>query len=161
METLLPLLLLLGQKCGVAPTHPFGKEVIGHSFNLVLFELAAIMKSYRGDPFTKFTRKEDLLMGFIKLLTKHVKEQRSVQYYADQLFITPKHLSRTIKELTGKTCGELIDEMVITEAKVLLNDSALSIGNVAEELHFSDQFFFSKFFKHHTGLTPTEYRTSV
>jgi AraC-like DNA-binding protein len=47
------------------------------------------------------------------------------------------------------------------EAKVLLNDGALSIAQIAEELHFSDQFFFSKFFKRNAGVTPSQYRRRV
>jgi AraC-like DNA-binding protein len=65
-----------------------------------------------------------------------------------------------VKEVAGKTAGDLIDEMVITEAMILLNDPACSIGQVAVLLQFSDQFFFSKFFKNKTGLTPSEYRKS-
>jgi YesN/AraC family two-component response regulator len=51
--------------------------------------------------------------------------------------------------------------MVIMEAKVLLGDSSFSVAQVAESLFFSDQFFFSKFFKNHTGTNPTEYRKAV
>ena len=139
--------------------HPFIEEVIHHAFSLFMLELAAIVRKHRGNTPFKVTRKEDIVMSFMKVLSGHFKEERSVQFYANLLFITPKHLTKTVKELTNKTCGELIDDMVILEAKVLLNDHTLSVANVADHLHFSDQFFFSKFFKRHTGLTPTEFRT--
>jgi AraC-like DNA-binding protein len=155
------LLLILYDKDHTEKEHPFKEEVIHHAFNLFMYELAAITKKYRGEPNFKMTRKEDILISFLKILPTHFKEERSVHFYASQLFITPKHLTKTVKELTHKTCGEWIDDMVIMEAKVLLNDFSLSVGNVAEHLHFSDQFFFSKFFKKHTGLTPTEFRTST
>ena len=74
----------------------------------------------------------------MKLLTARFKEERRVQYYAGQLFITPKHLTKTVKALTNKSCGAFIDEMVITETKILLGDPAMTIGNLAAELHFSD-----------------------
>jgi len=138
---------------------PFEEQIIHHAFGLFMFELAAIVRNHRGDIQFKVTRKENIVMSFLKELPKHFKEERSVQFYAKLLFITPKHLTKTVKELTNKTCGELIDEMVILEAKVLLNDFTLSIANVADYLHFSDQFFFSKFFKRITGMTPTVFRT--
>ena len=126
-----------------------------------MLEVEAIAKRYRGNDEQKVNRKEDILLNFLKQLAAHFKEERSVQFYADTLFMTPKHLTKTVKELTTKTCGEFIDEMVITEAKILLGDLSYSVGQVADALHFSDQFFFSKFFKKTTGLSPKEYKNSL
>ena len=136
-------------------------EVLHHEFNVFLFELASILKKHRIHQSTKPTRKEDILNVFTKLLTMHFKEERSVQYYAAAMFITSNHLSKTVKELTNKPCRDLIDAMVIIEAKVLLDDASLSVANVSELLHFSDQFFFSKFFKNNTGINPSQYKNRV
>ena len=141
--------------------HAFKEEMIHHGFNLFMLELAAISRKYRGTDEVGMTRKEDILFSFMKELAAHFKEERSVQYYADALFITPKHLTKTVKELTNKTCGEFIDDMVITEAKILLGNVSYSVGQVADHLHFSDQFFFSKFFKRRTGMSPKEYKSSL
>ena len=141
--------------------HPFKEDMMHHGFNLFLLELAAVAKKYRGNEEHGMTRKEDILFNFLKQLAAHFKEERSVQFYADALFMTPKHLTKTVKELTTKTCGEFIDEMVIAEAKILLGDLSYSVGQVADHLHFSDQFFFSKFFKRRTGLSPKEYKSSL
>jgi AraC family transcriptional activator of pobA len=159
-DILYKLMVFLRQKDLLDSEYPFRDEVIHHCFNLFMFEMAALFRKYRANQVIKLTRKEGLLMSFVKLLSQHYKEERSVHYYADLLFVTPKHLTKTVKEITNKTCGDFIDEMVISEAKILLDDPSVSIGNVADELHFSDQFFFSKFFKHHTGLNPSEYRSS-
>ena len=140
--------------------HPFKEEMMHHGFNLFMLELAAIAKKYRGTVEQGMTRKEDILFSFLKELANHFKEERSVQFYANTLFITPKHLTKTVKELTSRTCGEFIDEMVIAEAKILLGDLSYSVGQVADHLHFSDQFFFSKFFKKRTGLSPKEYKST-
>jgi AraC family transcriptional activator of pobA len=155
------LLYLLHKKDHSETEHPFREEVIYHGFNLFLFELAAIAGRQRNNNTLKLTRKEDILLRFMRVLAEHFKEERSVQFYADLLYITPKHLTKNIKELTRKTCSELIDDMVIMEAKVLLHNPALSIANVADHLHFSDQFFFSKFFKKHTGFSPSEYKKNM
>lgn len=160
-EELLKMLLVLRSKDGLETAHPFKEELIHHGFNLFMFELAATARKYRGSNNLKMTRKEEIMMSFLKLLPHHFKEERSVQYYASQLFVSPKHLTKTVKELTNKTCSEFIDEMVIIEAKVLLNDRSLSVANIADYLHFSDQFFFSKYFKNLTGLTPTQFRTHI
>ena len=161
VQTLQTLLLLLHEKDFLEEEYPFKEELMHHAFNMLMFELAAIFKKTHGSEHLKMTRKEEHVMGFLKLVSEHFKEERSVQYYADALFVTPKHLTKTVKEITSKTAGVLIDEMVILEAKLLLDNPALSVGNVAEQLHFSDQFFFSKFFKNHTGLSPTEYKSSL
>jgi AraC family transcriptional activator of pobA len=60
-----------------------------------------------------------------------------VQYYADALYVSPKHLTETVKEVTGSTAGEWIDDAVILEAKVLLRNHDISIARVAEEHQFS------------------------
>ena len=158
---LLNTLMLSLKKLFSNEEHPFKEEVMHHGFNLFMFELAAISKKYRGNVEVKHTRKEDILLGFLKLLSQQFNAERSVRYYANSLYITPKHLTKTVKELTTKTCSEFIDEMVIAEAKILLSDHALSVAQVADELHFSDQFFFSKYFKNHTHLNPTEYKNLV
>ncbi|WP_428327670.1 helix-turn-helix domain-containing protein [Mucilaginibacter sp.] len=155
------LLLLLKEKDNADEAHPFKNEIIYHGFNLFLYEMAAILKKHRPNENVKLTRKEDIAISFIKMLSSHFKEERGVQFYADALFITPKHLSKTLKEITNKTCSELIDEMVITEAKILLEDMGQSVANVAAQLHFSDQFFFSKFFKRHTGINPSQYKVQL
>lgn len=141
--------------------NPYRIERLTHCFSLLLFEIASFFARQQKHMPLKLTRKEELSATFLNLLNMHFKEQRGLQFYADQLFITPKYLTQTIKETIGKTAGELIDEMVTTEAKVLLHTSSDTIAQVAENLYFSNQFFFSKFFKNQTGLTPSEYRKAA
>lgn len=102
-----------------------------------------------------------LLTSFKALLAKHVLEERSVRFYAGVLHVTPKHLSEVVKEQTGRTAGEWIDQSVILEAKVLLQQKELSISQVADALNFSDQSVFGKFFKVNTGASPLAYRQSL
>jgi AraC family transcriptional activator of pobA len=159
-QILYPLMVYL-RDMAYNPGHPFKEEMIYHGFNLFMLELGALARKYRGIEEQGMTRKQDILLSFLKLLADHFREERSVQFYADALFMTPKHLTKTVKEITTKTCGEFIDEMVIAEAKILLDDLSYSVGQVADHLHFSDQFFFSKFFKRRTGLSPKEYKNSL
>jgi AraC family transcriptional activator of pobA len=136
-------------------------ETIQHVFSLLILEIVSLIKRKIADNPSHYSRKVYLTFQFLKLLREHVKEQRSVNFYADMLYVTPKHLSMCVKEITGKTCGEIIDEMVVAEAKALLHNSELTIGRVADELNFSDQYFFSKYFKKRTGMSPMNYRMAV
>ena len=138
--------------------YPFRTEIVQHLFAAFLYELAAIYQNNYTGKQVQVSRKEDITVQFLKLLPLHFREERGVKYYADQLFVTPKYLSETVKEATGKTAGYFIDEMVMLEAKVLLKNASLSIAQIADELHFSDQFSFSKFFKRMAGVTPSDYR---
>jgi AraC-like DNA-binding protein len=89
-----------------------------------------------------------------------MREHR-LPFYAEQLFVTPKYLIQVIKKITGKTPGELIDEALITAAKIQLNDKSLSIKSISDHLSFADQQSFSKFFKKHVGLSPLTFRKTI
>ena len=79
-------------------------------------------------------------------------------FYARQLCITPKYLTTLIKRISGLSVSEWIDNYVIIEAKTLLKYSTMSIQEIAYYLNFPNQSFFGKYFKNHTGMTPTAYR---
>lgn len=103
-------------------------------------------------------RAEDIFAKFMTLVEQYYKEERKVTFYADKLAITPKYLSSLIKQKTGRTANQWIDEYVMLEAKALLNSSSLTIQRISDILHFPDQSVFGKFFKKHEGVSPTEYR---
>jgi len=108
----------------------------------------------------KMSRQEIFFGKFIALLTQHHTQERSVAFYAEKLCITPKYFSTLIKKQTGKSAAQWIDDYVILEAKNLLKFSGMSIQEIAYHLNFSTQSFFGKYFKHQTGLSPSEYRSS-
>lgn len=138
----------------------YGKELLYHTFFIFLYEVYGLSKKYAVPFHHHITRKENLVKNFTQLVKNQFRSQRNVNAYAGQLNITPKYLTETVKEITGKTAGEIIDDFVLLEAKLLLDDPGLSIAEIADELHFSDQSFFGKYFKRHTGLSPKEYRHS-
>lgn len=136
------------------------KEIIRHNFVSVLYEIFLVHNKNRTLSPVKINRREELASDFLALLSENFKEQRKLYYYAKELFVTPRHLSQVVKQVTGKTAGELIDELVIKEAKVLLSSHLLNVAQVSDLLHFSDQSFFGKFFKKHTGFSPSLYKES-
>lgn len=97
---------------------------------------------------------------FIRLVQEHFRTERFLDFYATKLDITPKHLSRTIKQQTGTSAVDWINRFVILEAKVMLRSSNLNIQQIAEELNFPSQSFFGKYFKKATGISPKDYRNS-
>ena len=97
---------------------------------------------------------------FINLVQKYFKTERFLDFYASKLEITPKHLSRTLKAITGCTAVEWIERYVILEAKVLLKSTNMNIQQIADELNFPSQSFFGKYFKKVVGTSPKEFRNS-
>lgn len=97
---------------------------------------------------------------FIRMVQEYFKKERFLDFYAEELGITPKHLSRTVKLQTGIPAVDWINRYVILEAKVMLRSSNLNIQQIAEELNFPSQSVFGKYFKKATGITPKEYRNS-
>ena len=102
-----------------------------------------------------------ILIKFIQILEDNFMTERSVTFYADKLFVTPKHLSAVLKEISEKTAGEWIDLRVILEAKLLLRSTGLNIQEISTKLNFANQSFFGKYFKHLTGMSPRDYRAKL
>lgn len=139
--------------------HSFHNELVAASFKTFLLELTHILnKKEENKAFQQFTRKEEVFNKFIDLLLVHYKEQHEVTFYADKLFITPQYLTMIIKSLTGKTTNKWIDETLILEARKLLKTTQAPVQQIADQLNFSDQSTFGKFFKKYLGMSPVEYR---
>jgi len=138
--------------------HLFQEEVLTNTFSQFIYELAQACHRNKVGTQIKLRRKENLVLLFFKEVSKYYKKERGVQFYANLLFITRKYLSKTVKQVTGKTPGFFIDEAVIKEAKMLLADPKLSISEIAQSLNFADQSTFGKFFKKQVGLAPTSFR---
>lgn len=96
--------------------------------------------------------------AFLRMAQEHFRENRFVDFYANALEVTSKHLSRTVKAQTGFTALEWLERFIILEAQVLLKSSNLHIQQIADQLHFPSQSVFGKFFKKATGLSPREFR---
>ena len=91
-------------------------------------------------------------------MNRYSKYERSVDFYAGKLCLTPHYLSTVIRETSGQTVMQWINQSVILEAKVLLKHSDLLVFQISDELNFPNPSFFSKFFKRITGMTPAEYQ---
>ena len=104
------------------------------------------------------SKNEILLEKFLSFVQTNYKEHRGLEFYADKLFLTPKYLSKVIKETSGNSANEWIDNFVILEARALLKSTNMTIQQIGDELNFPSQSFFGKYFKRHVGVSPKEYR---
>lgn len=140
---------------------PYGREQLNHMFLAFLYEIASEGRKYSPPLIDHLTRKEELVIRFASLVSNHFREERGVWFYADALNVTAKYLTETVKEINGKTAGEIIDDFVILESKLLLEKPENTIAQVAHLLNFSDQSFFGKYFKRVTGISPKEFKSGI
>ena len=122
------------------------------------YSLNTFSQRYQRPDKNQSTRKDVVFESFYKLVQLHHKEHRSVSFYADKLCLTPKYFSTLIKEATGKTARDWIDESVILSAKALLKSTDMTIQEISIQLSFPNQSFFGKYFRRCVGMTPMEYR---
>lgn len=98
---------------------------------------------------------------FQELLFANFQSKHLVSDYASLLNITPNHLNKSVKSITGKSPTKWIDETLVLEAKVLLHQTSLTINQVASEIGIYDQSYFSRLFKKYEGVTPLEFRKKI
>ena len=140
----------------------FKKEIRQHLLMSLLYELSDIAGRVILQQHDKtMNRKEEYAEQFFSDLSKNHKRERSVKFYADRLHITPKYLSGIVKEVSGRLASEWIEEVVINEAKNMLSNTSMTIQEISNELNFSNQSFFGKYFKEHTGISPKAFRATA
>lgn len=100
----------------------------------------------------------EIYKRFIQCVEANYRKEHSVQYYADVLCLTPKYLSKVVREISGKHAAEWIHEFIILEARALLKSSKMSIEEIGDLLNFPSQSHFGRFFKRYTGHSPRVYR---
>ena len=125
---------------------------------LAMFYGYSHMKHDLGEVAKGTTRQDEIYHAFLELLGDHYKKARDIGFYADRLCITAKHLSEVVKEVSGKTALEVIEDYVLTECKALLLSTTMTIQEISDELNFPSQSVFGKYFKRLTGLSPKTYR---
>lgn len=142
------------------PDHAYKAHIVQRYCEIWFLKNQAIDANLREPAEIKkqLKRKELIFHDFLTLLEANYKHERSIGFYAERLCLTPKYLSTTIKEVSGKLGLQWIDEYVALEAQALLRDSTMSVKQVSEELNFPSQSMFGRFFKKMTGYTPKQYK---
>ena len=104
------------------------------------------------------SREQTIFNRFIQLVTQHCAEHHQISYYAQRMCLTERYLSTIIRQASGSTAKDWIDRALINRIKVELRHTDKSAAQIAEEMHFANPSFFSKYFRRLTGMTPKEYK---
>ena len=141
--------------------HPFTIPMLQSYVQILYYRmLPIVIKEEESQTKYSRTRQEEIFQRFIGEVEKHYRRERSVKFYADSLCISPKYLSTVVYKVSRQLAGQWIDAYVILEAKTLLKSGKLTIQQISEQLNFSNQSFFGKFFKRCAGMSPKDYMNS-
>lgn len=103
-----------------------------------------------------------VVKGFMDLLNAGLcKSHRDVKFYAEELHVTPKYLSDTVKRLTGQTVTQMITAYTLPFVTGMLKDNKLSIVQIADALNFASVSYFCRYVQKHLGMPPGDYRKST
>ncbi len=143
------------------PSHRYRQEILGYLFSALFHEMLAGIQKHSDE--TEETgieakRSKHIFKLFMEELTADGGIHRSVSYYADRLCYSAKYISAAIKEVSGHTPTEWINEYAIEQIKYQLKHSEKSIKEIAEMFNFPNQSFFGKYVKAHIGMSPARYR---
>lgn len=146
--------------------HRFAEEINYAYFYILLTDMAdMVWRRYdsRSNPVhhTEMKRSDGILKAFAELLAANIRKETSVGFYAEKLCISKQYLSLIVREKMRVPISTVISSMRTEIAARLLRDPEKTIQQVAEELAFSDQSSFGKFFKRHTGTSPLKYRQNL
>ena len=138
------------------------EEIVKGLLQSFILTIVGMMREYRmqnePDSSRRVSKGSNLLYErFREMLSKYHHSERTVQFYADKLCVTPKYLSMAVKEYSGRKPLDWISDYVIAEAKSLLYYSQIPAQEVAFRLNFPSQSAFGKFFKQKTGYSPRQY----
>lgn len=104
--------------------------------------------------------KDKLFYEFRVLLTNHFRDDRSVQFYADKMHISTRHLNSVCQRAGGQNAKEIIDHFTIIELEVSLIYTHKTFQELVNEFHFPDQSYLNRYFKRHTGYSLSEFRSN-
>jgi AraC-like DNA-binding protein len=132
-----------------------------HLFCSIIYKMYGVVadKSEKvlGDVGVK-DRSGEYFERLLKLLSENFREHRTVEFYAEKMNVSSKHLSRVVRSLTDKSVHQWIDEFVVLEIKNMLRYSDMSIQQISYSLNFPNPSFMGQYFKRITGMTPGDYK---
>lgn len=137
------------------------KQLIDMLLQAFIYEFHDSMeKRIKIDP-PQYNSADNLFISFLDILVNSYPKQRSVSFYAEKLFVTPKYLSAICKEISGETASDLITRYVKKDIENLLKQPNKTIKEIANELDFANLSFFGKYVKRIFGVSPKEYRENI
>lgn len=131
---------------------------------LLRFSYWTVYTLYIADPNAnkgKYSRKEELAFRFMRLIVEEHAPSLDVAHYAAKLGVTSKYLTNQMKSISGRSARDWIVYFQILEIKSLLREASIDLKSVASRANFPDQSTLSRFFRHYTGMTPSQYRERI
>lgn len=120
---------------------------------------------YLSDPLAekniKYTRKEEYAFRFMRMIIEEHSPNLDITFYADKLNLSPKYLTNLIRSISGHSARDWIVYYTILEIKALLRESSIDLKSIVVKMNFPDQTTLSRFFRHYTGMTPSQYRKNI
>lgn len=136
------------------------RQVAQHIISAMVCELCNAIRRLSCCQGEKQMRAEKIFADFIRLVEQNYKTERRVGWYGEQMCLSPKYLSETVKTVSLRSPNEWIDNYVTMELRALLRNTTMSVKEIASEMNFPNQSFLGKYFKEHVGMSPVSYRKS-
>ena len=136
----------------------FSMQTVEYLQSALFNDLKHIQQQSEKQSTQQLSRSEQIMQRFLDLVAEFGATQRNVKFYAKQLLLTPNHLSAVVRQQSGQTVMQWLNERTILQAKVLLKHSEMSNSEIAFQLGFNEATLFSRFFRRETGMSPKEYR---
>ena len=141
------------------PYHNYYAEVMKHLIETLFLDFYDIYARQTRQTVDGVSHACRMLQRFIILLQDGLyRKERSVEYYASRLSITPKYLSEVCVAASGHNATYWIDRFTTEEISRLMKDDNKSLNEIALELNFSSASYFSRYVKRAFGCSPSEYR---
>ena len=139
----------------------FSKDEIRCIVFILFHQVNNLYKKEHSNKAHKGNRQEEIFNSFLSLINTHAIQERNLTFYANKLYITPRYLSTLIKQESGRTVMDWINDAAIQEIKLQLRHSDKLIYQISDDMNFPNSSFFTKYFRRLTGMTPKEYREMI
>ena len=140
--------------------HPYQEKMLEGMLVALLYNCKSIYERFKTKE-SHLSRKQALSQKFQQLVHNLYLDSKSVNDYAEKLKVTPNYLTKIVKEVTGKTAKDLIQERLFLESKTMLSFTSLDVAEVAYQLNFQEPTHFTRFFKKYSGTTPNKFRQAL
>ena len=130
---------------------------------LLLLQLFVIVERISAPHVTHNMPPQNMVLTkhFKQLVDKNFRTMKLPKEYARLLYITPNHLNAVTQDVLGVTAGDIIRERIVLEAKRLLTNADMDVNQIADDLNFQDNSYFTRFFKKYVGVTPEQFRKTI
>ena len=138
--------------------HEGSSQVTLHLVSAFLWYVDHLWNRQEQSELESQSREQRLFTAFIQLVSEHAPEHHTIDFYASRLCLTPRYMSTIVKQVSGKSAKQWIDDALVTRIKIDLKHTDKTIARICDEMNFPNPSFLTKFFKRITGLTPTQYQ---